>query len=266
MAELEKTLRVGVPKLDPEVIRSPETLSDLVHKVGHEIGNPLTAIISLASIIERFHQDPSTPETAPPLRKTSSYAASIIDEAWKISALSERMVLLLSQKPGNTEPCNLFASLERSIQRMRSRSRELSHEVVKQRFGDCEPLVDVDGEQLQVLLQELVSNAQNALTYEFSPDRAPASPITAFVKADATTTTLIISNDIPAPRPVALDDLFNPFVTTQPDHKHLGLGLTVCWIIAQRFGGAMRVIEQPRGDELTFTVELSFPTAKMEEV
>ena len=52
--QTEDNIRVGKGKFFSPSIRQGELLSDLIHKIGHEIGNPLTSIISLASIIERF--------------------------------------------------------------------------------------------------------------------------------------------------------------------------------------------------------------------
>ena len=47
-------MRVGKPKFTKSDFRTPDKLSGFVHKIGHEVGNPLTSIISLASILHRI--------------------------------------------------------------------------------------------------------------------------------------------------------------------------------------------------------------------
>ena len=46
-------VRSGKPPFLASELRAGETLSEIGHKFGHEVGNPLTAIISLASIVSR---------------------------------------------------------------------------------------------------------------------------------------------------------------------------------------------------------------------
>src|SRR5262245_24972844 len=103
--------RVGKVKLNFTDIRAEELLSHLIHKLGHEIGNPLTSIISLGTILERFSiSAPGRGETLPP-EKIASYASSIIDEAWRISSLTEKLVLTLSNRRGNPVASDLGKSI-----------------------------------------------------------------------------------------------------------------------------------------------------------
>ena len=119
-------LRTGKPPLGRGELRSGELLSEIGHKFGHEVGNPLTAIISLASILGRtipadkdsidalfsgqVTAAPAAPQTskaAAPndvdrlklvLSRLPDYANSITQEAWRISALTETLVFLLSDR------------------------------------------------------------------------------------------------------------------------------------------------------------------------
>ena len=258
MSAEESNIRIGTPTFDPGVIRSADVLSDLIHKVGHEIGNPLTAIISLAAIIERFHHESTSGEPGAYAKKTASYAGSIMDEAWKISALSERLVMLLSQKPGNVSSCDLLEAVEKAVQKLRMRQKNKRLDIVIQQIGDGSCEVAIDSEQLNVLIIELIVNAQNALLYEW-PQDLPPGPISAFIRAGENSCVMLISNEVPEPRALDISSLFDPFVTTNADRKHLGLGLTVCWAILKRFDCTVRIIEQPSVAGRSFTVEATFP-------
>ncbi len=256
----ESKTRFGSPTYDPATILSGENLSNLIHKIGHEIGNPLTAIISLGTIIERFSRESPSADLEATFKKTSGYAGSIIDEAWKVSALSERLVMLLSQKPGNVSPCDVNEALKKAIEKQRLRGRGTRPNILMSTLGDKPCLALIDSEQLAVLLGELLQNAQNAVAYEYAGNDTD-HPITAVLRQDGSKVFLALTNDIPDNLEGELGSAFDLFQTAYGDRKHLGIGLTMCWAIANRFSGGMRLIEQPRQSGCAFTVELSLPAA-----
>lgn len=256
----EYKTRFGSPTFDPVTVLTGETLSNLIHKIGHEIGNPLTAIISLGTIIERFSRESPSADVESTFKKTSGYAGSIIDEAWKISALSERLVMLLSQKPGNVGPCNLGEALAKSLQKQRLRNRGRTPNVLVSTLGDKPCIALIDSEQLAVFFGEIFLNAQNAIGYELGGDDAN-HPVTALLRTEGDRVLFALTNDTPEPRSGDLDSLFDLCTTTYGDRKHLGIGLTMCWTIISRFGGTMRLIEQSRQSGYSFTVEVSLPAA-----
>jgi len=235
-------------------------LSNLVHKIGHEIGNPLTAIISLATIIERFSGDSPNADIESAFKKTAGYSTSIIEEAWKISALSEKLVMLLSEKPGNVSPCRMEAVLTKVLQKSKSRGRKMRSEVRVTNLAGEKDDVRADSEQLGILIGELVGNAQNALFYEFG-ESASERPVTVVIRSEGDQCILTCSNDSAQAQPGELDSLFELFSTNYSAHKHLGIGLTMCTAITRRFGGSLRIIEQPRQNGFSFTVEMGLPRA-----
>ena len=252
--------RTGSPQFNPSVILSSEILSNLIHKIGHEIGNPLTAIISLATIIERFNDESAVQDLAASLKKISGYSTSIIDEAWKISALSERLVMLLSSKPGNPAPCDVADTFRRTARKLSARGRIRKLELAINQIGAVPAVAYIDADQFIIVLQELFSNATHAAIYS-----APGSaervipPLTVLIKGEAETSYFAISNAAAAAAAVEPSALFEPFVTTWADKKHLGLGLTVCWAVVHRFGGSMQIVEERSGAGYTFTVAITLP-------
>jgi two-component system C4-dicarboxylate transport sensor histidine kinase DctB len=66
---------------------------------------------------------------------------------------------------------------------------------------------------------------------------------------------IVVRNSGPGIDPVILPRLFEPFVTSKPPGKGLGLGLMISAHIVRAFGGSMRAGNlAPTGAE--FTIEL----------
>ena len=98
-------------------LRHGDGLSDLMHKTGHEIDNPLTSIISLAAIIERSeHED----------ERISDFARSISAEAWRISKTIRSIVHILSTRDSNSSQCELTSALKLALKEV-TKSRAYGH-------------------------------------------------------------------------------------------------------------------------------------------
>ena len=115
-----QTTRTGTPNFSIQSLRSGDNLSELVHKVGHDIGNPLTAIISVCSIIQTMAEM----DSAGLVPKVSEYAGMLTSEAWKISRINERLVGLLSNRKPNLVPCNIHNNFLTVFNRLQSRDQK----------------------------------------------------------------------------------------------------------------------------------------------
>lgn len=136
-------------------------LSQIIHKIGHDIGNPLTSIISLSSILERFSAKESPKMIEP--SKLNEYSSAIISEAWKISYLNEATVFLLSDKEIPTSPCIITELVEKSVKRMNSRHSELLSNVIISNSVENDLLATSDADRLGFVISELIRNASKAL-------------------------------------------------------------------------------------------------------
>ncbi|MBP9838713.1 MAG: HAMP domain-containing histidine kinase [Proteobacteria bacterium] len=261
MKESKNTIsRLGRPQYKASIFNEPEELSTLIHKIGHEIGNPLTAIISYSSIIERFSgQTPGgqNPENNPLSSKLTSYAGSIIDESWKVNQQSERLVMLLSQKPGNTTECPIADILKTAIKKhsLRNKNRPLTHRVeIKspEDFGQA----NADPEQFVILLCEFLANSLNAIEFFYGKDSQ--EKITVAPINEDNTFGLSVSNSKPSAYPEELSNLLDPYVSEYVEKKHLGLGFCVCHAIASRFNAQIRLVETTENEKITFSQEIIF--------
>ncbi len=250
-----RTNRTGIPQFDPACILSKKELSILIHKIGHEIGNPLTAIISLGSIIERFADDMINPKSDLPT-KIATYATSIINESWRINQHNERLVMLLSEKVGNLYLLNISDVLNQAFKKfqLRNKSKNITLNI---NSATKEPAhAYIDNDQFVILLSELILNATNYQLYETPESKAE---INAKIENYPEHSRLTISNKIKEPLYLDPAKLFEPYVTKYPEKKHLGLGLIMCLAILKKFKGEIKILEQTIDDEFYFSIELNLP-------
>lgn len=254
----EARTRLGRPTFPVDVVRQDETLTALIHKIGHEIGNPLTAIISLATILERYPADQAS------AAKLATYAGSIIEEAWRISSLNERLVLLLSTRSGNPAPCDVGALCARALSRYKSRTKRKGLTIKSpEAVLPGGSAIYADSEQLTLLFMELLANAHQAMLYFDEESGVPQKSyvVTLAVEVDDDRVHVLLSNPLREPIRGDLSELFSPLVTHYEDRKHVGVGLTVAYSIVSRFDGAIEVLEESSPAGLSFTVRMSFPRA-----
>ncbi len=179
-----------------------ETISKIIHRIGHDIGNPLTSIISLASIIEKF-SDPSFNSLDP--AKLSSYAGTISSEAWKISRLSETLVQTLSKKKIQTQVVNLDEIIDRALSKVESQSIKYP-DIVTELDTPENMTVLADPDQLTFALVEIIRNSFQAnIEFDTNLINIDAEQVGDYCKISC-------SNKLSMPLEVSVDQLFLPLI------------------------------------------------------
>ena len=252
-------VKSGKPAIDAKRLYSPEFLSDLIHLVNHDIGNPLTAIITLASLIERTG---GTGGLSIPSDQLAGYGGSITRESWKIATISEHMVLLLSERSETTGEAKPHELLERAISRLEMRGQLSRLFIDEVELRPSSMLCAVDTEQLQVVLSELLLNSKR----EIDELIRRGADIERKIKISGSTGKggyhLQIINPLAKPYPGDLSELFNPLVGLYRDEKCLGLGLTAAAITSAKFGLEISVDQAEDESGEHFIVNLYFPSVK----
>ena len=253
-----KGRRIAQPDYSLGAYRQGELLSELVHKIGHEIGNPLTAIISLGSLLQRVSKDP---EGLSNFEKTGSYIDSMVKESWRVGLLNERMVLLLSSRPNNQELSPVRRVVEKAVQRLQSDSDfvDLDPEIT---LHDEECTIQIDPGQFQVAISELLRNAHIESKEVDKPSRIKISAS----QNDDGETVVEVSNPFSSPLPEDLSQVFRPFVKGQETKKGSGLGLAVVWSIVEKAGGKLEVEEDRKSGKDTFSTRITVPPSKLVEI
>lgn len=243
-------------------ILEPEILSSLVHKIGHEIGNPLTSIISMASLIEYF----SNPKLKTSENKSQQYALSITKEAWKIAGISQKLVLLLSNKQGSPSLCSLMAAFSHSIEKLKSRNSTGAILVdIDMSKIEKNSKVFCDQDQLLALISELIENAQKAVS-KFPVEEPQCPLISISSESNLRHTSFSISSITSTACPLELNEIFKPLVTSYPNDRHIGIGLTMAYAIIKRAGGDLEAKEETVDNEknFCFSIKATFPSCSLE--
>ncbi len=253
-----KGRRIAQPDYSLGAYREGELLSELAHKIGHEIGNPLTAIISLGSLLQRVSKDSGGLSN---FEKTSSYIDSMVNESWRVGLLNERMVLLLSSRPNNQELSPVRRVVEKAVQRLQSNSdfADLDPEIT---LHDEESTIQIDPGQFQVAISELLRNAHIESKEVDKPSKIKVSAS----QNDQGETVVEVSNRFSSPLPEDLSQVFRPFIKGQETKKGSGLGLAVVWSIVEKAGGKLEVEEDRKSGEDTFTTRITVPPSKLVEI
>lgn len=256
----QKNIRRGKPCFAfRERLRDLGMLSDLVHKFGHDIGNPLTSVISYASVLERLATPGQTAIESSP-EKTIQFAQSIGAEAWKVSHIMERLVLLLSERAGDTMETDVGQTLDRIVTKLRNRYGLTGVQLSITR--PPEPVyAAVDPEQLLSLLTELTLNAWEAEQAVRGTNANDSAPVTISIGAIDDTVEIQFSNRAPANAAEKLDSLFELFVKFPEEKRALGVGLTVCEAIVSRHHGSIELKEETENSQTTWTVTVHLPRA-----
>ena len=255
--------RIGIPTFTAKSIRSGQQLSEIIHKIGHDIGNPLTAIISIGSVIQTlsaFEGDPSQENKMP------YYADSIVSEAWRISRINERLVCLFSERPVDPSPCEIKAILIQTLTRLKSREKKKYQPVdINISTTNPSPHALIDNNQLLLLISELISNAVESLERDIlvNPPLAEFIPsIDVEITADETWVYLTVTSISSRPIPIELSECFKPLLSCYPEEKRIGLGLTTALAITERFNGKIELEEKKKNNDYLLCAKVSLPVAK----
>ena len=249
------TKRTGSAPFSRAELCAGDTLSELIHKLGHEVDNPLTAIISVASVIDRVPLQDQTGEAA--AERISLYARCITKEAWRISALIDKLRLLASTRTTEANSVDVTQVLFASLAKVRDNDDYEALRVAIDTSPEL-PFVWIERDQFSSLMAELLGNAHDAAA------KAPATGDQQIEIAVSLTEAMVkieIRNRIDQAVGCPLDQLFQPFFSLSPDSQHVGLGLTVAAAICERFGGTLALAEIENDSGLWFVSKVTLQRA-----
>lgn len=217
------------------------SLGQLAATVAHELNNPLSGILTYAKLLKR---------RAERERQTVPHELTFIaDETQRCGLIVKNLLLFAHQGMGEVAPHNVVTLVEESL---RVVAHHLTlHGVQLHKVLEAISVI-CDGGQVRQALVAMLVNAIEAmpdggdLTVKVQPD--PADGGVNITLAD--TGTGINPDDRP--------HIFEPFYTSKPEGKGVGLGLAVVYGIVSRHGGEIQVDSRP-GMGTTFVVH--FPPA-----
>ena len=228
-----------------------ETMSALTSSIGHELGQPLSAMMHNAQALQMMvTANRATPDAI------GEILADIQAEGVRATQIIDRHRTMLRSHQLDKKPIDLHAVINESLalvaHDMRARQIEATVDL------SSDPCV-VSGDQvlLQQVLVNLVMNAMDAMA-ETPPARRRITIRSEVRAADVEVSVRDTGTGLPAE---IIGTLFTPFVTTKS--HGLGIGLTIARTIVDAHGGTIDAHNNPEGGA-TFTVTL--PRSETPEV
>jgi C4-dicarboxylate-specific signal transduction histidine kinase len=232
LAEANARLRAQVDRLErlnaelqvarEELLRAERlaTIGRLAAGIGHEIGNPLGALIGFVDIGK---SDPS---------QASAVLESIDTEAHRIHRTLQE--LMDFARPGKMElaAVSLDRTLEAAVRLVRVHPRWRSMELSNTLDPQVPPIRASEHQLVQVLVN-LLLNAADAC-------EGRGRIAVGAVRSASDELELTIADDGPGLPPGLEGQIFEPFFTTKERGHGTGLGLAICRQLMESFGGGIR--------------------------
>ena len=210
-----------------------ETNATLLAGLGHEINNPLAAIIAQATLLARESTDLKAKQRIDAIRDAAERGARIVKSLMRSARRREQRYEPLDI------PTAIRLALDLAWQDRQPGwldvQRDVSADLLKP-YGDPDQIAHV--------IANLVSNATQALEAADMP--APKRLSISAAMEDQEVVIRIADNGPGVPEDLR-ERIFEPFFTTKPPEKGTGVGLALCRALARAHGGSLTLEETPGG-------------------
>lgn len=228
------------------------TVGVLAAGVAHEINNPLAAVSGFAEGIRRRLRKLGSDKDDPNLADIADYANTILKECRRCQDIVHTLLTFSRPVSAGFTPLSLNMVVNDTLKLLRHKLKKKDPSLRLHVELDPDlPSVHGDEPQLKQVLLNLLINASDAIDYE---DRAGDIYIRTY-RVSSEMAGLEVADTgcgIPAGN---IDKLFEPFYTTKPVGKGIGIGLSTCYTIVKEHNGEIIVrSEQGKGSRFLVTL------------
>ncbi|HHT75878.1 MAG: ATP-binding protein [Methanomassiliicoccaceae archaeon] len=229
-------------RVEEELRRSNEELKQFAYVASHDLREPLRMVTSYLELLERKYDGKVLDE------KAKVYMHFAIDGAQRMQRMIDDLLAYSRvDKLGKPfSPVEMDKVLATALKDLERSIDDSGATIV----NDPLPTIIADGDQMVLLLENLISNA-----LKFRGDEAPRISISALQVADEWTFS-VKDNGIGID-PSQMDRLFQMFVRlhSKEEYEGTGIGLAICKKIVERHGGRIWVESEPgAGSTFHFTI------------
>jgi signal transduction histidine kinase len=204
------------------------SLGKLVARVAHEINRAMAAVGKNVELL-------SAPPTEDGDRRRMT--SKIGESARRTNGLVENMLSFAQEMPLQRASLNVRPLLESAVNLTRAGRRHNVRVEIQER--GAVPMVEGDANQLIQVFLHIIANAIDAM------ERTEAGLLTIAIRAEQEQIEIKFidtGSGLKDPRRV-----FEPFYTTKPVGKGVGLGLSTCYGIVRQHGGEIDCQNRPEG-------------------
>ncbi|WP_428563022.1 MAG: two-component system sensor histidine kinase NtrB [Solidesulfovibrio sp. DCME] len=235
------------------------TIGMLAAGVAHEINNPLTAVYGLAEGIRRRLPVIREAVEDPLFSDVAEYTETILMECRRCRDIVRSMLSFSRPHTLAFSPVCLNEVVTDTLSILRGHLEERGQQglsLTVNLFPDL-PTVPGDEAQLKQVLLNILVNSMDAI------DGQGEITITTHPEND-NTVNLSVEDTGCGIAPEHMDKLFNPFFTTKPVGKGIGIGLAACYGIVREHHGVIEVASEV-GLGTHFTVKLPLDSGQSSE-
>jgi len=245
-SQLEKTVET-LKNTQEQLVQSEKlsAIGEFVAGVAHELNNPLTTVVGFSELLMKDAADP----------KSRHYSDRILKGAMRCKKIVQSLLSFARGDKPKREPVSMNELIDTVLDIVGYTLRTSNIEVVTDLAPDL-PLVQADAHQIQQVLLNVITNAQQSIEAN-----QPRGRILIISKLQGANVRVVVQDDGPGILPENMPRLFDPFFTTKPVGKGTGLGLSLCYGFIKEHGGNISATSQ-YGQGAAFIVELPAATDK----
>ena len=215
-----------------------ESVGTLASGVAHEINNPITGMINYAQLI--LDQEEASSDKA-------QYAREIIAEGERVAAIICDLLDFSRQEGKGSSQVKLDDLIHHTLSLMKSMLQKDGITVHADTSADL-PGIRCRSQQIRQVVMNLLNNARESLNEKYAGyhEQKTITITCHSVKIDKKNRIRIMVEDSGNGIPdVVQTQIYDPFFTTKPRDKHIGLGLAVSYGIIEEHGGTLNFKSEP---------------------
>lgn len=228
----------NLQRLQAQLVQSEKlaSLGQLVGGAAHELNNPLAAMLGYSDLLS------STPLN----EEQRALAVKIDQQVRRTKALVASLLSFAKQVPGDKSPLDMSALVQTALKLCQPQLRARNIEIRVNLAPDLPPILG-DSTQLLHVCLHVANNALHAL------EEVGGGVLSAATGNENEFVVVEFSDNGPGARDPGR--VFDPFYTTRPVGKGMGLGLSACYGIVQEHKGRIVCENRPEGGAV-FRIEL----------
>lgn len=213
------------------------TIGALAAGVAHEINNPLTAISGFAEGLQRRIKKLEGVAEQDLVDDFNEYTTTIINECLRCRDIVQTLLTFSRPNASSLMPININRCVYDTLFILKHHFKEMSNVKVRLELAPDLDQVMGDESQLKQVIINLFTNGFDAIS--------GAGEIRIITRnGEGNNVELIVMDNGCGIPPESQEKLFEPFYTTKPVGKGVGIGLSTCYSIVSNHSGEISVTSE----------------------